>query len=58
MTRILPVLGFGQPAEPPLEPAERHDPPPAPPPLGSGSAHELHTQHREQGPEERERRHL
>ena len=58
MTRLLPMLGFGQPAEPPVEPVERHDPPPAAPPPSAGSAHELHDQQHVRNAEDRESRHL
>jgi hypothetical protein len=30
MTQMLTRLGFGKPAEPPIEPIERHDEPPSP----------------------------
>jgi hypothetical protein len=58
MTRLLPMLGFGQPAEPPVEPIERHDPPPSPAPPRSGSADELRDQQHVRNAEERESRHL
>jgi hypothetical protein len=52
------MLGFGRPAEPSVEPVERHDPPPAAPPPSAGSAHELHYQQHVRNAEERESRHL
>lgn len=58
MTRLLPMLGFGRPAEPPVEPVERHDSSPAPVPPSSGSAHELHDQQHVRNAEEGENRHL
>jgi hypothetical protein len=58
MTRLLPILGFGQPAEPPVEPVERHDPPPAPAPPASSSVPELHDQQHVRNAEEGESRHL
>jgi hypothetical protein len=58
MARLLPMLGFGQPAEPPVDSVERHDSPPTPLPPGSGSAHELHDQQHVRNAEERESRHL